>query len=91
MNSIATSFVRTATLFVLRQFGLLSPAGTPADVVDRVQKESAAAMGTPTLKERLLSQGALPGGMAPAAFASYIAAETTKWAKVVKASGATVD
>jgi len=72
-------------------FGLLAPAGTPADIVERIQKESAAAMGTPALKERLLSQGALPGGMAPAAFASYIAAETTKWAAVVKASGAKVD
>jgi len=72
-------------------FGLLAPAGTPAEVIDRIQKESAAAMGTPALKERLLAQGALPGGMAPAAFASYIAAETAKWAKVVKASGAKVD
>ena len=72
-------------------FGLLAPAGTPADLVSRVQQESAKAMASPALKERLLSQGAIPGGNTPAEFAAYIAAETTKWAAVVKASGAKVD
>ena len=72
-------------------FGLLAPAGTPADIVNRVQVETAKALGSAALKERLLSQGAIPGGMVPAEFAKFIAAETTKWAKVVKASGATVD
>ena len=41
-------------------FGLLAPAGTPADIVNRVQQESAKALGAPALKERLLSQGAIP-------------------------------
>ena len=72
-------------------FGLLAPAGTPAEIVNRVQQESAKALGSPALKERLLSQGALPGGMAPAEFGRFIAAETTKWAAVVKTSGAKVD
>jgi len=72
-------------------FGLLAPAGTPAEIVNRLQQESAKALGSPALKERLLSQGALPGGMAPADFGRFIAAETRKWAAVVKASGAKVD
>ncbi len=72
-------------------FGLLAPAGTPADVVQRVQQESAKALASAALKERLLSQGAIPGGMAPAEFGRFIAAETKKWAAVVKASGAKVD
>ncbi len=72
-------------------FGLLAPAGTPADIVNRLQQESAKAMGAPALKERLLSQGAIPSGMPPAEFAAYIAAETAKWALVVKNSGAKVD
>jgi len=72
-------------------FGLLAPAGTPADIVNRLQQESAKALGSPALKERLLSQGALPGGMAPADFGRFIAAEAKKWAAVVKASGAKVD
>ncbi len=72
-------------------FGLLAPAGTPADVVARVQQESAKALATPAMKERLSAQGAIPGGNAPAEFARFIDAETKKWAAVVKASGAKVD
>ncbi len=72
-------------------FGLLAPAGTPADVVNRLQQETAKALGSPALKERLLAQGAIPSGMSPAEFAKLIAAETKKWAEVVKASGAKVD
>ncbi len=72
-------------------FGLLAPAGTPADVVNRVQQETARALATPAMKERLLAQGAIPSGMSPADFAALIAAETKKWAAVVKASGAKVD
>jgi tripartite-type tricarboxylate transporter receptor subunit TctC len=72
-------------------FGLLAPTGTPADIVARVQQESAKALASPALKERLLSQGAVPGGMPPADFGRFIAAEAKKWAAVVKASGAKVD
>ena len=72
-------------------FGLLAPAGTPADIVSRIQQETAKALGAPALKERLLSQGAIPSGMSPADFTKLIAAETKKWAEVVKASGAKVD
>lgn len=72
-------------------FGLLAPAGTPKDVVERVQQETAKALATPAMKERLLGQGAIPSGNTPAEFTRMIAAETAKWAKVVKASGAKVD
>ncbi|HEX6707725.1 MAG TPA: tripartite tricarboxylate transporter substrate binding protein [Albitalea sp.] len=72
-------------------FGLLAPAGTPPDIVNRVQQETAKALATAALKERLQSQGAIPSGMTPAQFAAYIAAETKKWAQVVKVSGAKVD
>jgi len=72
-------------------FGLLAPVGTPADIVGRIQQETAKALQSAALKERLLSQGAIPGGQTPAEFAKFIAAETSKWAQVVKASGAKVD
>ncbi|MDO9286674.1 MAG: tripartite tricarboxylate transporter substrate binding protein [Aquabacterium sp.] len=72
-------------------FGLMAPAGTPADVVARVQQETAKALASPSLKERLVAQGAIPGGMSSADFAKFIAAESTKWAKVVKAANAKVD
>jgi tripartite-type tricarboxylate transporter receptor subunit TctC len=72
-------------------FGLLAPAGTPADIVNRVQQETAKALATAAMKERLLAQGAIPSGNTPAEFAKFIDAEIRKWAPVVKASGAKID
>ncbi|WP_310644710.1 tripartite tricarboxylate transporter substrate binding protein [Limnohabitans sp.] len=72
-------------------FGLLAPAGTSSEVVSRIQQEVAKALNSPAVKEKLLSQGAIPGGNTPAEFAKFIDAEHKKWAQVVKASGAKVD
>ncbi len=72
-------------------FGLLAPAGTPPDVVNRLQQEVAKALNTPAIKERLLAQGAIPSGNTPQEFARFIDSEIRKWAVVVKASGAKVD
>jgi tripartite-type tricarboxylate transporter receptor subunit TctC len=72
-------------------FGLLAPAGTPPDIVNRIQQEVAKALKTPAIKEKLLAQGAIPSGNTPAEFARHIDAEHKKWAQVVKASGAKVD
>jgi tripartite-type tricarboxylate transporter receptor subunit TctC len=72
-------------------FGLLAPAGTPTDIVTRLQQETAKALASPALKERLQAQGAIPSGNTPAEFARLIDAESKKWAQVVKASGAKVD
>ncbi|MFT3818633.1 MAG: tripartite tricarboxylate transporter substrate binding protein [Rubrivivax sp.] len=72
-------------------FGLLGPAGLPAEVANRIQTETAKAVATAAFKERLLSQGAIPSANTPAEFARVIDAETRKWAQVVKASGAKVD
>jgi tripartite-type tricarboxylate transporter receptor subunit TctC len=72
-------------------FGLLAPAGTPPDVVLRIQQETAKALNLSTIKEKLLAQGAIPSGNTPQEFAALIDAEIKKWAPVVKASGARVD
>jgi tripartite-type tricarboxylate transporter receptor subunit TctC len=72
-------------------FGLLAPAGTPPDIVSRIQQEAAKSLSTPAIKEKLLAQGAIPGGNTPQQFADFINAEHKKWAQVVKASGAKVD
>ncbi|MDM0017436.1 Bug family tripartite tricarboxylate transporter substrate binding protein [Variovorax saccharolyticus] len=72
-------------------FGLLAPAGTPPEIVNRIQQEVAKALASPAVKEKLVAQGAIPSGNSPADFAKLIDAEHTKWAKVVKASGAKVD
>ncbi len=72
-------------------FGLLAPAGTSPDTVNRIQQEVVKALNSPAVKEKLLAQGAIPGGNTPAEFAKFIDAEHKKWAQVVKASGAKVD
>lgn len=72
-------------------FGLLAPAGTPTDIVNRIQQEVAKSLATPGMKEKMLAQGAIPGGNTPAEFALMIDSEHKKWAQVVKVSGAKVD
>lgn len=72
-------------------FGMLAPAGTPPDIVHRIQQEVAKALGAPAVRERLQAQGAEPVGSTPEQFAAFIRAETAKWARVVKDSGAKVD
>ena len=72
-------------------FGLLAPAGTPMDIVNRIQQEVTKSLGTPAIKEKLQAQGAIPSGITSAQFAALIEAEHKKWAEVVKASGARVD
>ena len=72
-------------------FGLLAPAGTSPDIVARIQKEVAKSLGTSAVKEKLLAQGAVPGGDTPQQFNAFITAEHKKWARVVKDSGAKVD
>ncbi len=72
-------------------FGLLAPAGTSADIVNRIQQEVAKSLATPAMKEKMLSQGANPSGNTPAQFAALIESEHKKWAQVVKVSGARID
>jgi tripartite-type tricarboxylate transporter receptor subunit TctC len=72
-------------------FGLLAPAGTPPQVVARLQAEVAKALQLPEIKSRLATLGAIPSGNTPEAFARVIDSEIAKWAPVVKAAGARVD
>ena len=72
-------------------FGLLAPVHQPVDQIARLQREAAAALATPVLRERMAAQGAMAGGGSSAEFAALIASEMAKWAKVVKVSGAKVD
>ncbi|RCW67331.1 Bug family tripartite tricarboxylate transporter substrate binding protein [Pseudorhodoferax soli] len=72
-------------------FGLLAPAGTPPEIVARIQQDVAKAIKTQEVNERLLAQGAIPSGNTPQQFAALIGAELKKWQPVVKASGAKVD
>jgi tripartite-type tricarboxylate transporter receptor subunit TctC len=72
-------------------FGMLAPAGTPPDIVARINGDVAKWLATPEAREKMIAQGAIAIGGSPDDFARHIAAETAKWAKVVKESGAKVD
>jgi tripartite-type tricarboxylate transporter receptor subunit TctC len=72
-------------------FGILAPAGTPKEIVIKLQQEIARALASPAVKEKLMAQGANPIGNTPDEFAAYIQKESRKWAQIVKTSGAKVD
>lgn len=65
-------------------FGLLAPAGTPKDVIDKVQRDSAAILAKDDTKQRLLAVGMTPVANTPSQFADAIRNETASWARVVR-------
>ena len=72
-------------------FGLLAPAGTPRDVIARLNAEFNKALQQPELRTKLGNEGADPAGGTPEQFAALIRDEIPRWGKVVKDSGAKVD
>lgn len=68
-------------------YGLLAPAGTPTDIVNKLNAEVVAALKNPDMHDRLSKEGADPVGNSPAEFAKHIQAEIDKWRKVIKAAG----
>lgn len=72
-------------------WGLVAPAATPRDVVDRLNKAFVAALQTPETKTRFAQLMAEPVGNTPEQFAAFMKKELTRYESVVKASGARVD
>ena len=68
-------------------YGLGAPKDTPAEIIDKLSEAMNAALADPKLKARLADLGVEPMPMTPADFEKFIAAETDKWAKVIKTSG----
>jgi tripartite-type tricarboxylate transporter receptor subunit TctC len=72
-------------------FGIGAPKGTPADIVDKLNRTVNAALADPKMKERLAELGGIPLTGSPADFGKVMASETEKWAKAVKFSGASIE
>ena len=72
-------------------YALWGVKGTPKDVLDRMHAETVKALQSPEMKVIWESQGATAGGESPEKFAMLVNSEITKWAKVVKESGAKID
>jgi tripartite-type tricarboxylate transporter receptor subunit TctC len=64
--------------------GIGAPKGTPAEIVDKLNKEINAALADPKIKERLADLGSIPTPLSPAAYAKLIADETDKWGQVIR-------
>jgi tripartite-type tricarboxylate transporter receptor subunit TctC len=67
-------------------YGVGAPKKTPSDIVDKLNKEINAGLADPKLKARLADLGSTVMAQSPADFGKLIAADTEKWAKVIRAA-----
>ncbi len=72
---------------VTNWWGIVVPAGTPRSVIDRLHKDLTVVVASPETKKRFEAEGSEPLSMSPDEFGRFIAAETVKWARVVKDAG----
>ena len=72
-------------------FGMFAPAGTPAPVLAKLNAAIVKVLGQPDVKKKINEQGAEVYSETPEQFAAFIQAESVKWGKVVKESGASLD
>jgi tripartite-type tricarboxylate transporter receptor subunit TctC len=71
--------------------GLLVPAGTPGDIIARINRDTVAALSLPDVKERLSALGFDPAVTTPAEFGTRIKSEIAKWDKVVRAANIRIE
>jgi tripartite-type tricarboxylate transporter receptor subunit TctC len=67
-------------------YGVGAPKGTPAEIIDKLNREIGAALADPHLKARIADFGGTPVAQSPAEFGKFIADETEKWSKVIRAA-----
>ena len=72
-------------------YGFAAPAGTPREIVVRLNTEMLRVLAAPDVRSRLTREAVAPIGSTPEELGSYIRSEIVRWAKVVKDSGAKVD
>lgn len=68
-------------------YGILAPAGTPADIVSRLQQEAHKALKSPSVTERFAADSAMAFGGPPAEFAAFIGQQQTIWKQIVQRAG----
>lgn len=68
---------------VMQHFGLLAPAGTPAEVVNRLAEATASALAAPEVREKFASLGVIPISSSPAGFAKVIADDRAHWGPII--------
>jgi tripartite-type tricarboxylate transporter receptor subunit TctC len=66
---------------------LMAPAGTPAEIIDRLYRETVSILRMPEVKNTLAAEGAEVVASTPQEMAAFLRAETAKWAKVARAAG----
>jgi tripartite-type tricarboxylate transporter receptor subunit TctC len=71
--------------------GVLAPAGTPKDIVDKVSADIREVLATPEVKDKLVELGAIPMGTTPAAFQALIEADRKRYAQVIRDKKITVE
>jgi len=71
--------------------GIMVPAKTPRNIVDRLARESAAMMTVPEIRQRFLTLGVVPVGNTPDQFGNQVASDLARWAKVVKDSNISLE
>ncbi len=71
--------------------GVFAPAGTPKEIIDKLNRELNAILQSPDTRKFFAEQGGEAGGGTPEQLGAFVRSETTKWSKVVKDSGAKVD
>jgi tripartite-type tricarboxylate transporter receptor subunit TctC len=76
---------------VTNWYGIAAPAGTPPEIVGRLNAEVAKVLRLPDVSERFKGLGIEISSGTPAEFAAFMRAETAKWGRIVRESGAKVD
>ena len=65
-------------------YGVLAPAGTPGDIVNRMNRDIAEILKLPDVQQAFEKQGFIPAGSSPQQFTEFLKEETAKWAAVLK-------
>jgi tripartite-type tricarboxylate transporter receptor subunit TctC len=75
----------------LAWFGMVAPAKTPADVIAKLQSETARVLARPDVRAQLTNMGAEPSATTPEAFSAFMQSEITKYSRVIREAGIKVE